>query len=177
MQTLFLTMLLMAGDWNATVRQGTDAFHARKVTESLRLYEEAWKLAETPVQKAVTANDLGANLHALGRDKEARTWYERGLEFWRSLPDHAEELAETGLSLSDIYRGDGDFAAAEKIMREMLETKVSNEGRATILNSMGDMLREQSRKEEARQCFEAAPGDSGSDREAPAGGAAGAGGY
>ena len=156
MQTVFLTMLMMTGDWDVLVRQGTDAYHAGRKAEALQMYEECWKLAATPVQKAITANDIAAALHALQRDKEARPWYERGLELWKMVPGHSEDQAETGLSLSDIYRAEGDFGAAEKLMGELLRTEVSNEGRATILNSMGDMLREQARKDEARQYFEAA---------------------
>ncbi|MES1260236.1 MAG: tetratricopeptide repeat protein [Acidobacteriota bacterium] len=146
----------VAGDWDTTIQKGTEAFHRGAWTDALLLFESAWPMAETPVEQAITANDIGATLHAVPRDRDALPWFRRSVSIWQSLPNRPAELTETGLGLVDVYRVLGDFPAAETTLHDLLKAGVGPEQRGALYNTLGDVLREQVRNDEARRNFEAA---------------------
>jgi tetratricopeptide (TPR) repeat protein len=149
-----LPVFCLADDWLAINHVGTEAFKEKKWAEALAAFEESWPLAKTPVEQAISANDLGAVLKASGRSSDAIPWFERAVALWRAQPDTAEQLAETALALVDAYRFVGRFVPAEQTLRSLLPMNLLAEPKGAVLNMLGDLLREQSRKPEARVFLE-----------------------
>jgi len=69
--------------------------------------------------------------------------------------------AASDTSFNDL-RIHGDYAGAELILRQKLnDPSVDSESRISMLNNLGDLLREEARSSEARSCFEQALATSG----------------
>jgi tetratricopeptide (TPR) repeat protein len=85
---------------------------------------------------------------------DALSWFERSIALWRTEPGHSAELTETAFGLIDVYRLTGRFGAAEQTIRSLLQVDLLNEHKAALLNILGDLLREQSRKQEAVGVFQ-----------------------
>jgi tetratricopeptide (TPR) repeat protein len=157
---LCLPVSCLAGEWFTTDQTGTDAFRHEKWGEALAAFEAAWPLARTPTEQAITANNRGAALNALTRYEESLSWFEKSLALWKMQPGHAKESVETAVGLADVARALGRFGLAEQALRSLLPgtstANLPNEMRAGLLNSLGDMLREQARTTEARAVFESA---------------------
>lgn len=149
-----LPVLSLADDWLAINHVGSEAFRDKKFPEALAAFERAWPLAKTPEQQAITANDIGAALNGSGKSVDAIPWFERAVNQWRTQPGSGEQLAETGLALVDSYRFAGRFAEAERTLRSMLPVTMPGESKGAVLNMLGDLLREESRKLEALAVLE-----------------------
>jgi tetratricopeptide (TPR) repeat protein len=144
-----------ADDWLTVNHSGTESFRQGKWQDALAAFEKALPLATLPVEQAISASDMGAALHTLGRIPEAKPWFERAVAIWRTLPDHSTELAESAVCLADTLRAMGDFRGAENELRALLPLNVPNERKAALLNALADLLREQGRNSEARELFSA----------------------
>jgi tetratricopeptide (TPR) repeat protein len=149
-----LSVSCLADDWLTVNHTGTEAFSKGNWADALAAFEKSWPLTTTPLEQAVTANDLGAALNALARTSEAVVWFERAVALWRTQPGFSEELAQTALGLVDVYRLNGRFGPAEQTLRSLLPTDLTNQRKAAVLNMLGDLLREESRKPEARVILE-----------------------
>jgi tetratricopeptide (TPR) repeat protein len=147
---------LAEDDWISLNRAGSQAFHDKKWAEAQAAFEASLPLATMPLEQAITANNLGACFNSLERIPEALMWFERAVALWRSLPGHSEELAETALGLVDVYRSLGRFVEAEQTLRSLLNADLLNEHKAALLNTLADMLAEQSRRPEALVAFQSA---------------------
>jgi tetratricopeptide (TPR) repeat protein len=143
-------------DWLTHNRTGTNAFNEQKWADALPEFEASWPLAKTPVQQAITANNLGACLNSLDRIPDALQWFQRSIALWRTQPGRSEELAETALGLTDVYRSLGRYSEAEQNIRSLLQVDLQNEHKAALFNTLGDMLGEQSRNQEALDAFHSA---------------------
>src|SRR5882757_6592531 len=87
----------VAGEWFTVNQAGFEAFNRKQFTEALAAFETAWPLAKTPIEKAITSNDMGAALNALTRGTEAVPWYEQAFALWKAQPGHTEDLAVTSV--------------------------------------------------------------------------------
>jgi hypothetical protein len=154
------------GDWPAIHQKGKQAFSRSDYSGAASTFEFCWPLAQTALEQAITANDLGLSLHALGREQEARDWLRRAYDLWAAMPSRALDLAETALGLVNVSRALGDFSGAEQILRRILAVLFDDaEHRAALLNTLGDMLREQERNNEADGQFREAIALKGISRE------------
>jgi tetratricopeptide (TPR) repeat protein len=71
---------------------------------------------------------------------------------WRTSKDPS-----TAARLTAVYRLNGDYAQAERVSRDALHASPADpEVKATLLNALADMLREQARDAESRRHFEEA---------------------
>jgi tetratricopeptide (TPR) repeat protein len=138
-------------EWRTSHETGVKAFRGAAYAEALAAFQQCWQLSQMPVARGITANDIASTLHALGRESEARPWFERALETWLALPGHADQAAHVALGLADADRGLSDFAGAEKALRSAMADKPSPTLEAALKNRLADMLREQGRNEESRR--------------------------
>jgi tetratricopeptide (TPR) repeat protein len=141
--------------WEEVNREGSEAFGNRDFDRALALFERGEDLAATPVQKATTANNRAAALVGLGRHQDAIPWFDHAFELWSGIPGRSEDMADTAFGLVDALRIVGGFPRAEQILRQVLARPIAGERRSTMLTTLGDLLREQGRLEEARPHFEA----------------------
>lgn len=102
-----------------------------KFDQALVHYQEALSLKEREEDKAVTYNNLGSVYHAKGDYAQAVRNYSRAIEISEKYGD-APGLNKWRLNLADTLRKQGDFAAAEQIIRQSLLT----------LQRLGDRLGE-----------------------------------
>jgi tetratricopeptide (TPR) repeat protein len=146
-----------ASDWHVLHKQGVDAIKRRDFAAAAELFRDSASLAENPVQRALTANDLGVTLHQLHRDPEARLQLENAFRLWQANPGQEIRLAETTEALATVYRTLGDYPSAEQALREAMKTPpAESNSRALMLNELGDILREVGRPTEAHQLLETA---------------------
>src|SRR5215471_15921802 len=101
----------ISDEWLAAHEAGVKSYQAADYKEALSYFEKSWPLAQIPLTRGTTANEIGAALHALGRESEARPWFERSIAIWRTMPGKADEFARTALGLADADRGLSDFTA------------------------------------------------------------------
>jgi tetratricopeptide (TPR) repeat protein len=143
-------------DWLSHNNLGSRAFEQHNWAEAHAEFELSWPLATTPAEKAITANNLAACLNSLDRIPEALVWFQRANALWRNQTGHSEGIAETALGLVDVYRSLSRYAEAEETIRSLLQADLKNEHKAALLNTLGDMLGEQSRNREALEAFQSA---------------------
>ncbi len=154
-----LTAMGLAGgeetNWDATHAAGMDADQRKNYSEAVEFFKQSWLLAHTPMQRAVSANDLGQTYRNLKRPKDAREWLQLAYDIWRADPLAGHYLAVTAPSLSDLYRDEGDYARAEALLREALAAANSDPNSVNMIrNGLGDLLREQGRFAEAERLFD-----------------------
>jgi tetratricopeptide (TPR) repeat protein len=150
--------------WKEIHARGLAALERNDLENASRLFEKSWHLAQTPDQRGVSANDIGVVLHQVGRDRESALWLERSLAIWKSDPAQHSRIALTCEALASAWRADGYYAKAEQLLREPIaDPAVLPEERALLLDTLGDILREEGRSRESRAVFEEAlrvPGSS-----------------
>jgi tetratricopeptide (TPR) repeat protein len=121
--------------WAALHEAGFAAYEANKFDEAIAVFEAALPLASETKQRAVTLNDLGNCLRATGQ--------------------HAEGVEK--LKLANALRALNRYAEAEQTLRAALRNRPREDAsQAAVLNSLGDLLREEVRLAEARDLFNAA---------------------
>jgi tetratricopeptide (TPR) repeat protein len=119
--------------------------------EARNLYRRAldtWQrtLPANAPEIATTLNNLGALYAAEGRYKDAEFYYRRALAI-RPLPNTLNNLAE-------MYRGEGRYSQAEKLYRQLIGTLSPDDPTlGAVLNNMGELCRQKSRKTEARDYY------------------------
>jgi tetratricopeptide (TPR) repeat protein len=144
-------------NWAAVHTAGLDADQHQNHLEAIELFKQSWRLARTTIEQGASANDLGQAYRELGQLKEAKQWLERACDIWRKDPEAGRYLVISASSLGDLYRGAGDYARAETLLREALAAlrevlPANNKDLASadmIRNALGDLLREQGRFNEA----------------------------
>src|SRR5690242_1878135 len=136
-------------EWTAANEAGVASYQKADYAQALTAVEKCWTLARRPATRGTSANNVGATLHALGRARDAKLWFERALEIWRASPNRSDEIARVSLGLSDADRGLGDFEAAQQVLRAAIDARPSSDYTAGLKNRLADMLREQGRNEDA----------------------------
>ncbi len=145
-----------APDWGTIHKAGSAAEDRRNYAEAAEDFRQSWLSARTAIERGVSANDLGQAYRQLGRTNEAKEWLERAYALWHENLVPASYLVITASSLGDVYRDAGNYKLAETFLREALESSKGNPDSADpIRNSLGDLLREEGRPEEARNLFSA----------------------
>lgn len=157
---LFVTALAPAEapvkSWDALHDAGFAAFQAEKFDEAITTFEAALPLASDPRQRAATLNDLGNTLRAAGRQAEGAEKLEQAFAAWREADPQSRYAAQTAISLANAQRTLYHYQEAEKTLRLELATRPrENASQAALLNSLGDLLREEVRIVEARDLFSA----------------------
>src|SRR5579862_7978888 len=90
-------------DWASAHAAALEADQHHDYPGALGHLKQSWDAATTPVQQAISANDLGLTYRRMGRPKDAAPWLERAFTLWRADPHATRYLAETASSLSDLY--------------------------------------------------------------------------
>ena len=108
-----------------------------------------WRAAEDAFRRAIEVDrrargadhpDIGTNLGSLarilhneGRMDEARASYQEAIRILTRVmgPDHPKTLA-TLMGYGDFLRKAGDFTAAERVQREVLQAEIGARGSATL---------------------------------------------
>src|ERR1017187_5722230 len=67
-------------DWAVTHAQGQKAFIEHDYRGAADWLRQSWAAAQTDEERTISANDLGAALLELGRDREAKQWLGQSLE-------------------------------------------------------------------------------------------------
>lgn len=143
--------------WAALHEAGFAAYQADRLSDAISAFETALPLATEPEQRAATLNDLGNCLRVLGRMAEAVTKLEPAFAAWREADPHGRYTAQTAMSLATAQRVLDRYADAERTLRLALDAHPrETRSQAALLNSLGDLLREEVRIAEARDLFNAA---------------------
>jgi tetratricopeptide (TPR) repeat protein len=143
--------------WGTLHDAGVAAYEANRMNDAVSALEAALPLAATPAERAATLNDLGNCLRAVGRTAEAVTNLELAFAAWREADPRGRYAAQTAMSLATIERALNRYADAEHTLRLALDAPPREARRqAALLNSLGDLLREEVRITEARELFNAA---------------------
>ena len=151
-----LAAAAFAADWSSVHQSGVNAWKQRDFAEAARLFAQCRPLSQTAVEAGIADNDLGAALHELHREREAREALQRAYTVWSTLPNQRKALAETAVSLAEANANLSDFAAAEQVLRETLAAPdLPNLSAAALHNTLGDKLRERAAAPEAREHFNA----------------------
>jgi tetratricopeptide (TPR) repeat protein len=142
--------------WAALHEAGFAAYQAKKFDEAITILEAALPLASDARQRAATLNDLGNCQRAAGRQAQGAEKLEQALAAWREVDARSRYAAQTAMSLANAQRSLNHYAAAEKTLRLALEDRPREDAsQAALLNSLGDLLREEVRLVEARDLFNA----------------------
>jgi tetratricopeptide (TPR) repeat protein len=146
------TALLFAGsDWNRRHQEAMDAVRANDFPRALAINRELWDSATGEIPLAVAAEDAGTILHYQGEDREAMVWLARALEHWRRVPGNPQRRATVMQQLGIVCHRLGDYAGAERFLREALgEPGIGTSTRAITMNALSDLLREQGQLSEAQ---------------------------
>jgi tetratricopeptide (TPR) repeat protein len=144
--------------WRNLHDKATVAADRQDLQTAIRLLNNCKAMAQTPVEKGVSDNDLGLLLYRSGRAKEAMPLLQQALEIWKTEPGSFGRLAETAVTIAEADRDLGDYAPAEKLMRDALANIPSGQkldaperdAKALALDELGDLLREQGRNVESR---------------------------
>jgi tetratricopeptide (TPR) repeat protein len=142
------------GDWNRTHVAAMEADKAGRHEEARKLFLESWDEALTPEQKAVSAEEIGFDLHRKGRDREAKEWIEKARVQCLADPGASPHLAPVDSILADIARDAGDYPAAERFWRAALAEHPDTDGKMAVAQiGLADLLREQGNVGEAAALF------------------------
>jgi tetratricopeptide (TPR) repeat protein len=140
--------------WSSVHNAGLAANVANRHEEALTLFRQSLDLAHNPVESAVSSEEIGIELHNLGRAVEAKESLERAATVLRTLPDGAAQMSKVDAVLADIARNSGAYPEAERLFRAALtECPGADAGCVSIQNALADLLREQGRTGEAAQLF------------------------
>ena len=115
-------------------------------------------MAQTPVERGLSANDLGLMLYRSGHAKEAMPLLQQALDIWKARPGSFGRQAQTSVTIAEADRDAGDYESAEKFVRDALARIPEDEdlnaperdAKALALDELGDLLREQGRNVESR---------------------------
>jgi tetratricopeptide (TPR) repeat protein len=132
---------------------GIASYQNANYPEALTSFQKCWALSRTQLTRGTAASNVGATLHAMGRAKEARLWFERSLEVWRAEPNRSDEIARVSLGLADADRSLADFEAADQTLRAAIDARPSADYTAQLKIRLADILREQGRNEDSRRLF------------------------
>jgi tetratricopeptide (TPR) repeat protein len=144
-----------APEWKAIYLAGIDASQNRHDEEALSFFKQSWETSDTAEEKGASANNLGQTYRRLGRTNEAKLWLERALQAWIADPHPGSRLAVTASTLADLDRSAGDYTAAERTLRQTLDSPgLDPESKALVRNDLAGLLREIGRTAEAQVLFE-----------------------
>jgi tetratricopeptide (TPR) repeat protein len=140
--------------WHGLHDRGVAAAGQRDFRAAYVLLHESWELAQTPLQHAVSANDLGVTLHQMNRDGEAVAWLVRALAVWERDPSHHVHAVQTSQALAAALRAQGEYSMGAQLLRRTLAAySVDGEEKALILNMLADSMREEGKTDRARKVF------------------------
>ena len=143
--------------WDDLHEAGLAAYDANKFEEAISIFKAALPLASEPKQRASTLNDLGNCLRAEGRHAEGAEKLEQAFSAWRETDARSRYTAQTAMSLANAQRALNRYPEAEQTLRLALQQRPREDAsQAALLNSLGDLLREEVRLGEARDLFNAA---------------------
>ena len=144
-------------NWTALHEAGFAAYQAKKFDEAITSFEAALPLASDPRQRAATLNDLGNCLRSAGKQTEGAEMLKLAVAAWRQADVRSRYTAQTSMSLANALRTLNRYAEAEQTLRTALRDRPREDAsQAALLNSLGDLLREEVRLVEARDLFNAA---------------------
>jgi len=144
--------------WMDLHKKAMAAAERHDIQTAISLLKICRDTAETTVEKGVSANDLGLTLYRAGRVKEARPLLQEALDIWKAMPGSFGRLAQTSVTIAEVDREVGNYASAEKLMRDALGKMPAGQeldaretdAKALALDELGDLLREQGRLAESR---------------------------
>lgn len=130
-----------------TDKAGQELIHARNTFEKYKRYASP---ANRRIMEITLIRAEVTLLTLQGKHKKALESIKRAFE----LAD--DELTETNLNgyLADIYLGAGDYEAAERYYRKILETDFSYHNRAVAVSNYMDLLISEKRYQEALDVLE-----------------------
>jgi tetratricopeptide (TPR) repeat protein len=145
-------------DFRTLYDAGLKASEQHDSEQALDFFQRSWEGAITSEERGSVAANLGHTFRVLGRFKEAREWLERAGALFGTDPRLTGRLVLIDVSLADLIRTTGDYAAAERLLRETLSsppcsTGCDVESKALLRNNLGDLLREEGHEDEARSLF------------------------
>ncbi|HWF07774.1 MAG TPA: tetratricopeptide repeat protein [Bryobacteraceae bacterium] len=95
------------------------------------------------------------SLNSSARLAEAKSWLEQARREGAADPARAAQLAAAAANLANRYRSAGDYAEAEKLLRELLAAPPDNTHLEVLIrNNLADLLREEGRDTEAEPLFQ-----------------------
>jgi tetratricopeptide (TPR) repeat protein len=142
--------------WKAVHEAGIAAYDANKIDEAISIFKAALPLASEPSERASTLNDLGNCLRAEGRNAEGAEKLQQAFAAWREADARSRYTAQTAMSLANAQRALYRYPEAEQTLRLALQQRPREDAsQAALLNSLGDLLREEVRLAEARDLFNA----------------------
>ena len=142
--------------WEVLHEAGLAAYDADKLDEAIAIFEAALPLASEPKQRASTLNDLGNTLRTEGRNAEGAEKLQQAFAAWRGADARSRYTAQTAISLANAQRALNRYPEAEQTLRLALQPRPREDAsQAALLNSLGDLLREEVRLGEARDLFNA----------------------
>jgi tetratricopeptide (TPR) repeat protein len=141
-------------NWTTVYEAGLAASQRSDYEESLGLFERSWETSRTAEQRGASATGVGQTYRRLERVKEAKEWLERARLAFSADSRPGSRLAVTTADLADLYRSTGDYAEAERLLREALVSPACDaESKGLLRNNLADLLREEGRSTEAQPLF------------------------
>ena len=128
-----------AAPWWAWNRYGTCLLPLGSPQEALEAFEQALPLAEEPVDRGATLNNISAIYDLRGDYETALLYLEQCLEIRRETGDKAGE-GTTLNNISQIFRARGDYESALRYLEQSLEIRRETgdkAGEGTTLSNMG----------------------------------------
>jgi tetratricopeptide (TPR) repeat protein len=145
----------ISAQWKVVYWQGLAASEHRNDEEALALYRKSWDTAENDEARGASAIGAAQTLRRLNNIKDAYVWYERARTAWINVPNAGGMAAAASLNVADIERTLGDYAAAERTLREASAAPYNDtKSRILLRNDLADLLREEGRAVEARPLFQ-----------------------
>jgi tetratricopeptide (TPR) repeat protein len=139
--------------WTAVHDAGLRAAREGRTEDELKYFLATWNLALTVDQQAISAEEIGYQLHRKGQNQEARQWMEKARALCLTVPGNPH-LSSIDAILADIARDAADYAGAERLWRaSMAEHPDDNIRLAAAQLGLADLLREQGRVGEAAGLF------------------------
>jgi len=88
--------------WHGLHEQGVALSGERDFQAASELFRKSWSAAKTPLERAVSANDLGVTLHQLGREADAAAWLVRALAIWKRDAGQHVHAVQTSEALAAV---------------------------------------------------------------------------
>ncbi len=143
-----------SSEWRNRYQSATAAGQRHSDEEAAALFEKCWTTSENDEERGLAAEGIGEIDRRLGRISGAKEWLGRARQAFRADPRLSFRLVITVANLADLDRSTGDYSSAEQVLREVLESPLSDANSiAYVRDNLADLLREEGRSKDAQQLF------------------------
>jgi tetratricopeptide (TPR) repeat protein len=149
-------VLRAADEWTARQQAARVALQHQDYAGAIRLFGECVSLAANDDQRVTALGLYGIALNRAERNQEAKAALEQALAVREKAGGDDERVVISGV-LASVDRSLGDYQGAERVLRTAIGDSSARGGtRSTLMVNLTDLLREESRGNEARSVLDEA---------------------